>query len=287
MVYIFKKGDRVKNTLKQEWGIGEILDVGNGKARIFFVGDGLKILNLEYAKLNILSGDESKHPILDNLVVIGDNDNFRYQSLHNSKNVFIEKMPNGFYGEKFLDEERNYKVEAHKLSRILLEKNVLYEMLQTKDYAEINKRVLKLVNKTNLIFPQEKMALKDGLLNEELHEKFSHNLYNLLYGKETIRDKFESFIFILGEMDALKWPTITYFLFIHFPEKHMFVKPTITKNAAELCGWNIYYEPKPNWKTYKAVLGLSEYLFKELGDLNPRDMIDVQSFLWCIEPGKK
>ena len=67
----------------------------------------------------------------------------------------------------------------------------------------------------------------------------------------------------------------------------MFVKPNITNKAAELCGWNIKYKPKPNWPTYESILKLSNYIFFELSDLKPRDMIDIQSFLWCIEPGKK
>ena len=88
-------------------------------------------------------------------------------------------------------------------------------------------------------------------------------------------------------MILLKTPHSWCFLFIHHPKKYMFVKPTITKKAAELCGWNIHYHPKPNWRTYKSILDLSKYLFTELSELKPRDMIDVQSFLWCIEQGKK
>ena len=70
-------------------------------------------------------------------------------------------------------------------------------------------------------------------------------------------------------------------------DQYMFVKPKITKKTAELCGWNIRYQTKPNWVTYKAIIELSKYIFSELSDLNPRDMIDIQSFLWFIEPGKK
>ncbi len=65
----------------------------------------------------------------------------------------------------------------------------------------------------------------------------------------------------------------------------MFVKPTITQYSSELCGFEINYKPQLNWLTYKSILDFSNYLFSELSDLNPRDMIDVQSFMWCIAPG--
>ena len=44
--------------------------------------------------------------------------------------------------------------------------------------------------------------------------------------------------------------------------------------------------PQLNWKTYERVLAFSMWLFDELTErgLEPRDMIDVQSFIWCIGP---
>lgn len=36
--------------------------------------------------------------------------------------------------------------------------------------------------------------------------------------------------------------------------------------------------------SYKSLLEFSEYLKSELAELNPKDMIDVQSFMWCIAP---
>jgi hypothetical protein len=64
------------------------------------------------------------------------------------------------------------------------------------------------------------------------------------------------------------------------------IKPTITKNAADICGFDLHYRPALNWATYSAVLRFSELLKNSLVDLKPRDMIDVQSFMWCIRPDK-
>lgn len=62
----------------------------------------------------------------------------------------------------------------------------------------------------------------------------------------------------------------------------MFVKPTVTQNAAAVSGFEINYKSQLNWVTYKQVLAFSQYLHRELSELKPRDLIDVQSFMWCI-----
>ena len=62
----------------------------------------------------------------------------------------------------------------------------------------------------------------------------------------------------------------------------MFVKPTITQAVADMSAFNIAYTPSLNWNTYNKILKFSEYLKQELHELEPKDMIDVQSFMWCI-----
>ena len=39
-------------------------------------------------------------------------------------------------------------------------------------------------------------------------------------------------------------------------------------------------KPSPNWLTYSSLLELARILTTDLRDLKPRDMIDIQSFIW-------
>ena len=66
----------------------------------------------------------------------------------------------------------------------------------------------------------------------------------------------------------------------------MFIKPEVTQFAAEACGWDLQYESALNWQTLSRAEAFANYLFNELCQrgLKPRDMIDVQSFIWCIDP---
>lgn len=283
----YTKGDRVRHPAKEDWGLGEVLENSNGDtARIFFVGPGEKTLSLKYVKPVKVKGSEASNVVLDNLKIDKSSSGIKYQSFPQSINYFLEKFPEGFYGEKFKEEERNYKEQAHGLASELLGKESFDTLIGNQDYAEIVKRALKVSNATNLIFPNEKMSLKDGLKSSEVQQNFSEALYQLLHGNDEFEHRFVSFIKVLEDIDAAKWTIATYFLFIVQADKHMFVKPTITQYSSELCGYEINYKPQLNWLTYKSVLGFSEYIKDELSELKPRDMIDVQSFMWCIAPGK-
>jgi len=105
------------------------------------------------------------------------------------------------------------------------------------------------------------MALKDGLVDPESQQNFSLVLYDLLFGDGELKNRFEAFSKFLENIDAAKWTTASYFLFILHPDKYMFVKPTIAQHSSELCRFEINYKPQLNWTTYKLILDFSIHLF--------------------------
>jgi hypothetical protein len=285
----YKKGDRIKHPKMAAWGIGLILEDSNaGIVRAFFVEAGEKKLSLQHVKPIIVTGEEAKHPLLDKMEKAAENPNtkpgkHKYQSLSESIAFFQKKYPDGFYGKAFLDSERKYKVKAHTLAKELLNKDNFDQLIKSSQ-NDIATSYAKKIARTNLIFPNEQMSLKDGLISVDNQKIFSVTLRDLLYGDQDLKTRFESFANVLEEIKASKWTIASYYLFIFFPEKYMFVKPTVTQNTAEICGYDIHYKPQLNWLTYKSVLDFSNYLFQEISVLKPRDMIDVQSFMWCISP---
>jgi len=78
----------------------------------------------------------------------------------------------------------------------------------------------------------------------------------------------------------LTWPVVTVFGFIAQPDKHIFLKPNTTKEAARKIGLPFDYVSRPNWRTYLSYLTLADTLRKAIRHMRPRDMIDLQSFLW-------
>jgi Protein of unknown function (DUF3553) len=282
-----KKEDRVRHPIKAEWGLGEVLEDSNGETvRVFFVGTGPKTLSLKYVTLECIPKDEAAHPILDNLRVPEKSDRHPYQSLPVAIERFRERYPQGFSDDRFVKEEREYKIHAHQVAQDLLSQSELARLLSANDGTEVCRRALSVAGETNLIFPNEKMALRDGLQLPAHQPAFATALFHLLYGDDDLQSRFERYANILEGIGAAKWTIATYFLFIVYPEEYMFIKPLVTQKTAAISGFEINYRPALNWRTYRSVLAFANYLKAALVELSPRDMIDIQSFMWCIAPGK-
>ena len=54
----------------------------------------------------------------------------------------------------------------------------------------------------------------------------------------------------------------------------------VTKIAARKYGFDFQYQSRPTWETYASLLQFAETIRRDLRDLKPRDMIDLQSFMW-------
>ena len=50
--------------------------------------------------------------------------------------------------------------------------------------------------------------------------------------------------------------------------------------VAEAYGFDFHYASRPNWATYVSLLEFAEQIREDQRDLGPRDMIDLQSFIW-------
>lgn len=276
-------GDYVVSGNASQWGVGKVLEnIGKKKLKIFFEFAGEKVLLTEAANLTIAPGI-SKHPLLDNLVVSTDTKEFiGFQVLEQQ---FLRKFPRGFEDTEYLAEERDYKVEAANFLDSLLSEEHLSSLIAQGDFDKICDLAQQVVNKTNLIFPNEKMALRDGLKKgASVKQEFSERLFALLFGDGSMKDRFESFVAVLDEIDATKWTTATYFLALSQPKKYPFIKPQNQKDAAKAYSFDIMYSPHPNWDAYERMIAFNEYvagMLRKHSELAPRDLIDVQGFIWC------
>src|SRR2546428_2618192 len=280
-----RKGDRVRHPNSPAWGIGQVLDTVDAQTvRVFFVGAGERTIALDRVALVPVTGAEAANPLLDNLPSTEPGQLTRYRSLPDSIAHFVQKYPGGFHGRTFLQQEREYKVAAHALCRELLSEDEVTRLLSQGSPDEVIHRALRVVNATNLIFPNEKMALRDGLVADDNRARFAHALFQLLHGAGPLEPRFLSFCAVLEAIEAAKWPIASYFPFLYEPATHVFLKPGVTQHAAEVCAFEINYRPELNWRTYERVHAFARYLMTETAALEPRDMIDIQSFMWCIAP---
>ena len=273
----FAVGDRVAHPARPEWGPGEILAVsGESKYTIYFAQAGQKLL--KDVALVRLTGPESSHPLLENRLRSGKR-GAKNQSIVQLKESFLRQFPGGFEDPKYVKQERLYKVAASDLLKRTMASEELNRLLRAGDYSEVCRRALAVISRTNLVFPNEKMALNDGLTGEGC-ARFSRAVADLLYGSSSSRDRFERFWKMLEGVGAATWTIATYFRFLAEPETQMFLKPEATKAVAAACGLELNYRPDLNWQTYESLLTVSAFLKEAIADLRPRDMIDLQGFIW-------
>ena len=81
---------------------------------------------------------------------------------------------------------------------------------------------------------------------------------------------------------VLTWPVLTVFPFIAQPSLHMYLKPIVTRVAADAYDFPFEYAPRPTWHTYARLLEFAARVRRDVRDLRPRDLIDIQSFIWVL-----
>lgn len=204
-----------------------------------------------------------------------------------AKKKFLFFFKEGFYGEKYLGWERDYKWNAHLIWEKELNKKAYERLLCAHDYEEIARRAVRIESRTNLLFSFEKMALRDAVKKEEGAQLFAKGLYKYVYGKGALRKRFEEWVMIVSALPrkqtrVLTWPLLTVFGFIADPKGHIFLKPMVTRLAAEVYGYDFIYRSKPNWETYQYLLDFAATIRKDIKELKPRDQIDIQSFIWVL-----
>lgn len=198
---------------------------------------------------------------------------------------FLRFFPGGFQDETYLAWERDYKWQAHQRWEQALNRTEFESLMQHDAWPEIAARAVQIESRTNLLFSFEKMALRDAVRTAGSARLFAQGLYDFLYHPDPQSVRFARWCDLLAALPrrqtrVLTWPVATVFSFLALPSRHIFVKPKVTRLAARNYGFPLEYESRPNWKTYSSLLGLARLARHDLADLHPRDMIDMQSFLW-------
>src|SRR2546423_4398153 len=198
---------------------------------------------------------------------------------------FLRFFPKGFYDEKYIDWERGYKWDAHARWEETLGREVHEALIGEGNHNEVARRAVGIDSRTNLLFSFEKMALRDAVKPKAGAQRFAEGLYEFPYGGGSEQGKFERWCEVVAALPrrqtrVLTWPVVTIFGFLALPDAHFFLKPIVTRLAARLYGFDFEYRSHPNWGTYSSLLEFARVVSRDLRDLRPRDMIDVQSFLW-------
>jgi hypothetical protein len=200
---------------------------------------------------------------------------------------FLRLFPDGFRDDDYLELERSYKWEAHLEWEEALPRTEFRQLLRAQQFEEIATRAVRVEQRArySMMFSFEKMALRDAVRPARGARLFAEGLYDLLHGRAAIARRFDRWTATVAELPrkqtrVLTWPLVTVFGFIAQPDVHLFVKPTVTRAAALEYGFDLKYQSRPSWEVYSRFLQFAATIRRDLSDLHPRDMIDIQSFMW-------
>jgi hypothetical protein len=202
-----------------------------------------------------------------------------------ARRKFLRHFPGGFRDETYLDWERGYKWDAHVRWEAALSQSAFEGLIKARKFEEIAATAIRIESRTNLLFSFEKMALRDAVRSTAGARAFALALFDLLHGHDTMEARFANWIDAVGHLPrrktrVLTWPLVTVFGFIAQPRTHFFLKPTVMREAARRYGVELPYASRPSWPLYKSLLDFVARVRADVSDLRPRDMIDLQSFLW-------
>lgn len=202
-----------------------------------------------------------------------------------ARRKFLRIFPKGFRDPDYVELERAYKWSAHLAWRGALGREMFAAALAEKRFGEIAAMAVRIESRTNLLFSFEKMALRDAVRSHAGAKIFTRALFDLLYADRALEARFAAWIDAIDRLPrrqtrVLTWPLVTVFGFIARPDLFFFFKPTVTREAALRYGEPLPYASRPSWPVYRDLLAFVSKVRSDIRDLRPRDMIDMQSFLW-------
>lgn len=214
--------------------------------------------------------------------------NVNYLGAARCRRKFELFYPDGFRDETYNVAERSCKERAHLEWQAELGPAEFRKLLARGEFRQIADIAVRIESRTNLLFSFEKMALRDAVKTVAGARLFATELYAFVWGRGTPRRKFDDWVQAVGDLPrrqtrVLNWPLVTVFGFLARPDRHLFLKPMVTRNAAQRYGFDFSYRPQPSWDVYQSLLTFAAIIRRDL-DRKPgfkaRDMIDIQSFIW-------
>ncbi len=186
---------------------------------------------------------------------------------------FRSFFPDGFKDVDYLKQERAYKLEAKaKLDMAA----PLADALNGSGHGEA---VLRAFRDTNLLSPFEKTRLQPLLRGPDA-DKFVQAA--AAFAQDDRKQPLAAMKALLKSHENAKWTVVTYLPFLWKPNDHFFLKPTMMQDFAQRVGHPFHqgYTPDLDLSVYEGLLDMAEETRQKTSDMQPADLIDIQSFMW-------
>lgn len=219
--------------------------------------------------------------------------NLTEEKVNELVNLVRKRFPGwqGFSDERFLKDETNYKRAAAAKATELLGETVLRELAADGGFDEFIARLEKVGRSTNLLYQAVPTSGDLSILYQKSLDKsaFCVAILDLLYGEGPTHFRLDRFAAYCKDQNLPnKWTFPTYFLFLLFPDKELFIKPSPVRWFMDFAGAEITFASAPASPFYAWVKSVAGQLLISLAEHGAKDMIDIQSFIWvCAGEAKR
>lgn len=205
--------------------------------------------------------------------------------------AFEGMFPGGFESDLYLEQERRYKLAAHERIRVALAPAAFTDLPED----ELAALVRSSFGKTdNLVFSVQHAALHGAMKAPgPARSRCLKAIGALLWDADVpMEARFSAWADALealprqGKQSHFNWPVATALPYLARPDLHCILKPTNARAMSARYGFELGYIPQPNPVTYQRWLCFVEALESALRERGARDRLDVQSFLWRVDPGR-
>lgn len=198
-----------------------------------------------------------------------------YYGIDGAKARFLSFFPGGFESANYQARERDYKLKAHEA--LLASAPAEAALEADRDLSTVCRKGIV----TNLLSPFEAARFNE-ILNSPEGPTYLRAAAS--FTQEPLQRTLDAMVKAINPHGAATWPLLTYLPYLWAPDRHMFLKPEATTDFATRVGHQFAreYDSDRRLDVYQSLLEFASWTEKQIGDLQPADRIDVQSFIWVV-----
>ncbi len=216
----------------------------------------------------------------------------RFASIEEQIAFFEKIFPGGFLGDTFTTEERGVlgakgKFGYKEAAIALAQQELSLERFESADAASLFESAKKVLQATSIVFPMEG-HIPFAAMDDENRASTVTALKELLHGEGEYGSRLQAFVGAIhmkdkkGEPKAASWPLATIFAAYVRPDECVCVKPTAFASQSATLGMSVEKSQPVTASGYRDFAEVATRTRDALtaAGQEPRDLMDVYSFIW-------
>ncbi len=289
----------LRHSRREQWGLGVMVDRGGDRVNIQFQDGRARTFKEGYyhlfeavdRRLDVALGIvEALHSMSGQPARVAGS---RRQPVTLEEQVehFAALFPEGFRGDDYVEahrgDERRRPLKRHRDHLVAraaeaLSSRAIKKAINASDPAAVLAAAGEVVAATDLVKVAERKRFLD--IKKKHHEAVADALFALLHGRSALTPRFDAWVATLERAlgAAPSWELATVLVGAAHPDAHVVVRESVFTRQAVFMAPGLTIPSRPMGILYERLLALTVGVRDALveADLEPRDLFDVQDFMW-------